>query len=69
MLPNNQTWSNVKGILPYGNVPSESPVIPQKLVSFKLLGPNALNQSANALNTRWWMVTQENGKVNIRGAL
>ena len=32
------------------------------------LGPTGLNQSVNRLDTRYWLVSQEQGRIVIRGA-
>lgn len=68
MLPQGGGWSSLKGSVEYPEPPSVRPELPAKSVSFALLGPALLNDVEEQLNERWWVVTQEQSRVLIRGA-
>lgn len=68
MIPQHPNWSNLTDIK---NYPLPSFDKPDKLnvtVQNISLGPITLNNSQGVLLSRYWLVTQEDGLVIIRGS-
>lgn len=68
MIPDNPNWSSLTDVKAY---PIPDFIKPPALgvVHDISLGPIALNDSQGKLNSRYWVVYQEAGKVNISGAI
>lgn len=68
MIPKHPQWSTYNKPEPY---PMYNDVLPPKIdaaAQSTSIGPAVLNDSQNKLNMRYWVVSQENGKVVIRGS-
>ncbi len=67
-IPNNPNWSDLTDILPYPDLGVEKPPTVAGIHTMSL-GPIELSNSQGKLNTRYWLVSQEDDQVIIRGAL
>ena len=68
MIPKHPQFSPYNKPLPY---PVYGDVLPGKLdtlVQSVSIGPAELNNSQNKINVRYWVLSQENGNVVIRGS-
>ena len=70
MIQDNEwLFKNVKPLPYYHASTLPVPVISGVTTAHYLtLGPKGLNQSVNRLDTRYWLVSQEQGRIVIRGA-
>lgn len=67
-IPNSPNWSSLTDIKPYPQPSFAKPPVPSG-VAVVSLGPIELNDSKGVLNARYWLVTQEDGRVIIRGSI
>lgn len=66
-IPNSPNWSSLTDIKPYPQPSFAKPPIPAGVASVSL-GPIELNDSRGLLISRYWLVTQVNGKILIQGS-
>ena len=66
-IPNSPNWSSLTDVKPYPEPNFVKPPMPQGVAAVSL-GPIALNDSQGVLNSRYWLVTQTAGTVQIQGA-
>lgn len=67
-IPDNPNWSSLTDVKAYPQPAFVKPPVPDGVAAVSL-GPDALNESKGALNSRYWLVTQEAGQVIIRGSI
>jgi hypothetical protein len=66
-IPNSPNWSDITEVFEYPEPSFEKPNAPEGINAVSL-GPIELNDSKGKLNSRYWLVIQLNGQVQIQGS-
>jgi hypothetical protein len=66
-IPNSPEWSSLTDVKAYPQPAFPKPPVPAGVAAVSL-GPIELNDSKGVLNSRYWLVTQVDGQVQIQGA-
>lgn len=67
-IPDNPNWSSLTDVKPYPTPAFAKPPALDAVHDISL-GPIALSDSMGKLNSRYWVASQEDGKVVIRGSV
>lgn len=67
-IPDSPNWSALTDIKPYPQPAFDKPALPSGVAAISL-GPISLNNSQGKLNSRHWLVNQDNGQIYIRGQI
>lgn len=67
-IPNSPNWISLTDVKAYPQPAFVKPPAPAGVAAVSL-GPIELNDSKGVLNSRYWLVTQVDGQVQIQGSL